>query len=301
MRLSLAFSDGVSLGPGHCHVIVDPIPEAPNEELNANSVVLEWSQERGASAVKFDYPLSRIALLPEPEPRVIVSGRLGFIGLIEERGVSEEVIEGAQDEGFIRDLRVIDRHVYATGMGRQVYRRAGRGHWSRFDRGLVRSSRDYLDLTGFNAIDGLSEEDIYAVGFNGSMCNCLKGEWREIATPTNLILERVRAQRSDLVFAAGQSGILLRGYRDVWEIINQTETSNDFWGLECFRGRTYLATDEGIFRLSDHDELEKLDLGLPGPRTYSQLHASGGALWSFGARHLSWTEDGESWNDAVIH
>ncbi len=300
MSLPLVFSDGVSLGPGHCLVIVDPVMDGLSEEVTANSVVLEWSQERGMTAIKFDYPLSRIAFLPEPESQAIVSGRLGFIGLIQDRRVIEELIEGPQAEGFIRDLRVIDQHVYATGMGRQVYRRASRGKWLPFHRGLIRSPADYLDITGFNAIDGLSEEDIYAVGFGGDIFHCATGEWREIASPTNLILERVCAMKRDLVFAAGQSGVLLRGHHDAWEAIDQAETSSDFWGLECFRGRTYLATNEGIFRLNDRDELETVDLGLPGPRTYSQLHAGKGALWSFGPRHLSWTEDGESWNDAVI-
>lgn len=300
VKLSIVFSDGVSLGPARCRVIVDPMIAGPNEEGAMNSVILEWSKERGTTALEINHPLTRIVLSPEHESQVFVVGRLGFVGLIEGDSVIEETIEGPQSQGFIRDFRVIGQHVYATGMGRQVYRRLGPGNWGRFDYGLVNSSKDYLHVTGFNAIDGVSEEDIYAVGFDGDIWHCVRGEWRQVASPTNLILERVRALKPDLIYAAGQAGALLRGHDDVWEFIDQTETTGDFWGLEWFYGRLYLSTNEGLFRLNDHDELEPVDLGLPGPRTYSQLHANNGALWSFGPRHLSWTADGETWNDVIM-
>jgi len=238
-------------------------------------------------------------LAKEHESQIFVAGRLGFIGIIDKNRVIEETIEGPQSQGFIRDLRVIGHHLYATGMGRQVYRRLGPAEWGSFDHGLVNISTDYLDITGFNAIDGASEEDIYAVGFDGEIWRCVSGEWRQVASPTNLILERVRTLKPDLVYAAGQGGILLRGHDEVWEVIHQTETDEDFWGLEWFRDRLYLSTDSGLFRLNDRDELESVDLGLGGPRTYSQLHANNGALWSFGPKHLSWTEDGGTWNDVV--
>ncbi len=299
-KLSLVFSDGVSVGPAHCRVIVAPVFAGPTEEGPTNSIILEWSKERGMTASEIGHPLTRIALFPGHKSQVLVVGRLGFVGLVEGDSVIEETIEGPQSQGFIRDIRVIGQHVYATGMGCQVYRRSGPGDWGRFDHGLVDSPADYLEVTGFNAIDGLSEEDIYAVGFGGAIWHCVRGEWRQVASPTNLILERVRALKPDLVYAVGQAGSLLRGHDDVWESIDQTETDEDFWGLEWFKGRLYLSTNEGLFRLNDRDDLERVDLGLPGPRTYSQLHANNGALWSFGPKHLSWTEDGEAWNGVVM-
>jgi len=296
----MVFSDGVSGGPAHCRVIVDPIMEGVTEEAAMNSFVLEWSQKRIVSRLNTEYPLARIALSPDHESEVIISGRLGFIGIIRGDKLIEERIEGPDSQGFIRDLRPIGQHLYAVGMGRQVYRRLGPQHWVQFDDGLKNAPEDYLEVTGFNAIDGASEEDIYAVGFNGEIWHCAKGKWREVASPTNLILERVRVVRSDLVYAAGQRGVLLRGHEEVWESIDQSITDKDFWGLEWFRDHLYLSTNEALFRLNDRDELESVDLGLAGPRTYSQLHANKGALWSFGPKHLSWTQDAETWIDALM-
>jgi hypothetical protein len=228
----------------------------------------------------------------------MVSGRLGFVGLIrDDQVVNEERIEGPEDRGFICHVKVIGEHAYAAGMGRQVYRRIGPGKWEQFEKGLDTSWNDPADVTGFNAIDGLSEDDIYAVGFDGDIWQCRKGEWHKVLSPTNLIIERVRAVRPDLVFAAGAWGLLLRGHDDSWDSIAQTATREGFWGLEWFQNRLYLATQHALFRLTDTDNLEPIDDGFPKPRTYSKLHAANGALWSFGESHLSWTTDGERWNE----
>jgi len=300
MTVSAVFSDGVSLGPAQCAVIVDYIIDGGAQEEPINSTLLRWSRERGIEALRAGYPLTRIVLSPEPDAQVVVSGRLGFVGLIHGNSIIEERIEGPKLHGFIRDLRVIDTHIYAVGMGRQVYRRSKPGQWEPFDTGLAHFTDNYLDVIGFNAIDGLSSHDIYVAGFDGEIWHFSGDTWRQAATPTNVILERVRAIKPELVFAAGQKGVLLRGHGDAWEIVEHQETDKDFWGIEYFRDNLYLATSEAIFRLLDNDKLERVNLGLTGERTYSQLHSAEGALWSFGPKHLSWTEDGSIWHDVVM-
>lgn len=252
------------------------------------------------TALMLDYPLTRIVLSPEADSEVMVSGRLGFVGLIRDQQVVAEEIEGPEDRGFICDMRVIGQHAYAAGMGRQVYRRTGAGRWDQFEIGIDTSSENFLDVIGFNAIDGLSEDDAYAVGFKGDIWHRTKEKWHKVVSPTNLILERVRAVKPDIVFAAGRGGLLLRGHSDRWESVDQNVTRQDFWGLEWFQDRLYVSTSQGIFRLTDTDDLELIDDGLPKPRTYSQLHAGNGALWSFGADNLSWTSDGETWNEVLM-
>ena len=246
-----------------------------------------------------DHPLTRIVLSPESNSEVMVCRRLGFVGLIRGNQVFEEDIEGPEDRGFICDVRIIGQHANAAGMDLQVYRRVGPGRWERFEKGIDASWKDILDVTGFNAIDGLSEDDVYAVGFKGDIWHCINGEWLNVASPTNLIIERVRVVKPDLVFAAGRAGLLLRGHGAILESIDQNATKEDFWGLEWFQGQLYLATPQALFRLTDSDDLEPIDDRLPTPRTYSQLHAGNGALWSFGSRHLSWTTDGERWNEVL--
>ncbi|MGH2624519.1 MAG: hypothetical protein ACRDE7_12690, partial [Sphingobacterium sp.] len=202
--------------------------------------------------------------------------------------------------GYIRDLRAIGSTVYAAGMGRQIYRRTSRGNWIPIHEGVINKPKHYLDVTGFESIDGVSEDEIYAVGFNGEIWRYHEEKWQKIDSPTNLTIERVRATSSDVTYACGQKGVLLRGRGDAWDIVRHEETEDDFWGLEWFLGRLYLATHGELFTLNEQDELKRVDLGLPGLRTYSQLHAAEGALWSFGAKHVAWTKDGETWHDVAI-
>jgi len=299
---TVCFVDGVSLGPGRCKVIakflVDERPE--DEDTPANNAVLDWSRDREVTGLSVDFPIVRIALGPTPERDAFVAGRLGTIGWIRNEKLIEEVIHGPESYGFLRDLRTIGKHLYAAGMGRQVYCRVRNGAWVRFDEGLLNNPTDYLDVTGVNAIDGLNEGDIYAVGFNGEIWHRSENQWSPVDSPTNLILERVRAIDTDRIYACGQAGVLLRGHGQTWEIVEQVETEDDFWGLEWFLGKLYLATTNQLYRLKSNDTLEPIEQGLSGARTYSQLHAGHGALWSFGLHHLSWTEDGETWNEAVM-
>jgi hypothetical protein len=293
-------TDGVSLGPGHCQMIMQPALTDRALEDMPPSLLLEWSRDRGLSTREADCPLIRLAVLPVPEQQLFACGRLGYIARIHRGLLAEETIEGPPDQGFLRDLRVIGTHLYAAGMGRQAYRRHDSGRWTRWDAGLLPNSEDVLDIRGINAIDGFTEDDMYAVGFQGEIWRYVRGAWHEVESPTNLILERVRVVRPDRAYSAGQVGTLLRGHGDTWEHVKQTTTEDDFWGMEWFRDRLYLATRNGLYVLVEDDELEPVDTGLPGPRTSAQLHAANGALWSFGPQHLAWTEDGTTWNDVVL-
>jgi hypothetical protein len=301
MPLPLAFSDGVSLGPGRCRVIAElateDLPE-PDRGFQACSVVLEIVDSKIVDVVRLNCTAPRIAVLPGPE--VFVSGHLGFVARLGAGRFDEEKIDGPSAHGYVCDLRAIGSHLYAAGMGRQVYRRSDGGRWAPIHEGVLNVPADILDVTGFESIDGPSEDDLYAVGFHGEIWNYNGRVWREIPGPTNLILERVRSAGPDRVYACGQMGVLLRGHAESWDIVPHDSTEENFWGMEWFRDRLYVATQSQIFVLTDAGNLSPVDLGLPGERSFSQLHAGAGALWSFGDRHLAWTADGIQWTDVTL-
>jgi hypothetical protein len=229
---------------------------------------------------------------------VFATGPQGKVAVLTPSGSNEEVIEsgakGPQGRGPIRDLRGIGSHLYACGMARQVYRRDGSARWSRFDDGIVLPGKG-TTVAGLNSIDGLSEEDIYAVGFGGEIWRHFKRRWRQIESPTNVTLHRVRVIKKDLAYAGGQKGVLLRGSGDQWEQIPQTTTKKDLWGMEWFNGTLYVSSDSAVYSLSDSGELSEVDMG--EITTCGHLHANDGVMWSFGAKHVAWTENGLDWND----
>jgi len=152
-------------------------------------------------------------------------------------------------------------------------------------------------VAGFNSIDGLSEDDFYAVGFGGEIWRCLKGRWRQIESPTNVVLHRVRVVPDDLAYACGQEGVLLRGRGDEWEQIDHGATEDNLWDLEWYGDRLYLAHDDGLFTLKGANSLEAVKFGIRGTITCRHLHANDGVLLSSGPKNVVWTSDGKKWEE----
>lgn len=206
--------------------------------------------------------------------------------------------EGPQFRGPMRDIRWIGSHFFAAGMARQVYRRDTPGSWSRVDAGTV-LPLGTKTVGGFNSIDGLSEDDIFAVGFGGEIWRRQKGKWRKLDSPSNVVLSRVRVVRPDLIYAVGQQGVLLEGRGDAWKIIEQAATSDDFWGLEWFREQLYIASEDCIYLLTAAGDLQEVDTGeSEEDRTHYDLHANDGILLSVGQKTLLWT-DGVTWHEVL--
>src|SRR5262249_18618778 len=155
----------------------------------------------------------------------------------------DESDEGPTYRGDIRDLRVIGDKLYAAGMSRQVYRRESSGRWTHQDSGTVQPLGT-LGPVGFNAIHGRDEADFYAVGFGGEIWRRVDGIWRELDTPTNVILLGVRVTESGKAFACGQKGVILCGDGDAFEPIEQGLTTVTFWDMELFNGSLYLGAEE---------------------------------------------------------
>ncbi len=92
-------------------------------------------------------------------------------------------------------------------------------------------------------------------------------------------------------------GVILCGHDNQWETIEQNVTTDDFWGMEWYNDKLYLACDSGLFTLSE-GVIEPAVMGLENV-TYQHLHANDGFLWSFGPKHVCYSEDGIKWNDVT--
>lgn len=295
---TLSFRSGFSLGIGAGKVIaqVGPLPPPDFPE----SQIMEWSEQKGWSSYKIALTARRMWVLHELQQKLVVMGAGGYVAVISERTIIEEMVDESDDgpryRGNMRDMRLIGDHLYAVGMNRQVYRREQPGRWVHCDQGVVQP-RGNLTVSGFSAIDGLTESDIYATGFNGEIWHFSGRKWREFDSPTNVLLHRIRAIEPDLVFAAGQDGVLLQGAGDSWRFIEHDVTTENLWGMEWFHGHLYVAGDTALFRLED-GLLRVVDTGLGESFTYRHLHANQGAMWSFGPKHIAKT-DGKAWTDVT--
>ena len=298
MQGPLRFGCGIGRGIDRAFVIALEAGRSPT--TTSDRYLLEWTGEAGWSHRELVLTARGMAFADRGRQDLLVMGEAGHVLMISGREIVEErldpSLEGPRGRGNVRGVRLIGDHVYAVGMGRQVYRRDGPGIWSHCDTDVVRPV-GALDITGFSAIDGLVESDLFAVGMGGEIWTRDDRGWRPVDSPTNVILQCVRAVAPGLVYACGQQGVLLRGSPEGWEPVAHSSTRDDLWGMEWFEDRLYVASSKAIFRL-DGDDLHRVDTGLGDSFTYGELHAGEGAMWSFGAMNIART-DGRAWMDST--
>jgi hypothetical protein len=250
--------------------------------------------------IPFDVSINSLAAVDTPTPALFSMGAEGEITINSAAGAVVESVdesdEGPSDLLQLRSIRRIGHSIYVAGLGRHVYRRNGPGVWQAIDEGVFVPRARRVDPVGFEAIDGLQENAIYAVGYLGEIWFYDGQSWIQQDSPTNVVLNCVRCRALDEVYIAGMAGTLLRGSNGVWEVIQQDETEDDFWGMTLFHDRIYVAAYDGIFAV-DGDTLTRVDLGLGPKFTTAYLDAREGVMWSVGQKHLAETDDGVTWRE----
>jgi hypothetical protein len=204
--------------------------------------------------------------------------------------------DSPEKRGPIREVREIGGKAYAVGMDRQVYRRDGRSSWVCVD-GNMRKAPATDVVFGFESIHGFSEQDMYAVGWQGEMWRYDGKAWKEIASPTNLLLTRVFCAPGGTVYACGQRGMLLRGSKSIWEVVEHRSTQEDLWDLQWFEGKLYLSTTSLVYTL-ENDALVPVAMGDEVPEACYHLDAADGIMWSIGRKDII-QFDGKSWTRIV--
>jgi hypothetical protein len=189
----------------------------------------------------------------------------------------------------LRNIGVVDGLAYACGMNRQVYRRSGENSWQAMHAPAPKRNED----TGFEAIDGFSAKEIYAVGWEGEIWDWDGSKWLSRGSPTNLILTGVCCAGDKKVYACGQNGTLLRGRHDAWDVIDLEEFTDDFWDVHWFKRKLYLATMTELFTYTSAG-LEPVDFGDDAPGSCYRLTDAEGVLWSVGSDDV-FSFDGTGW------
>jgi hypothetical protein len=89
------------------------------------------------------------------------------------------------------------------------------------------------------------------------------------------------------------AGVLLRRTKAGWKVIEQTATTDDFWGVTFFKEQLYLSNYEGVFLLEEKD-LSKARV--PSKLSTAYLDSNSDVVWSVGRKHLAYSEDGNHWH-----
>jgi hypothetical protein len=282
------------------HVYVPAVADELVEENEDHALVFRWFGGQWAHR-PLSFAVGSVCQVDNPLPLVINMGIDGQIDLFTNPGgpgqAAESIdttVEGPSDLLHLKCIRPIGARVYVAGLARRVYRREGVGLWTAIDAGVFVPRAQRTRGVGFNAIDGFSEDTIYAVGYGGEVWRYDGQVWHQQDSPTNVALTCVRCIDPKTVYAAGLAGVVLRTVDGSWESLEHDATEDDFWGMTVFQGRVYLAAYAGLFVI-DGNDVVPVDMNLPLTLSTAYLDANDGVMWSVGQKDLAYTEDGATW------
>jgi hypothetical protein len=188
----------------------------------------------------------------------------------------------------LRNLGVIEGFPYACGMNREVFRRDGDNAWTPMH------APGSNETSGFEAIDGFSSTEIYAVGWNGEIWEWDGKAWMPHAGLTNLILTGICCASDQNVYVCGQTGTLIVGRHGVWNQVDLNNFPTDFWDIHWFGDKLYLATIQKLYTYDEIKGLTAVDFGDDAPSSCYRLSSAEGVLWSVGSEDV-FSYDGKQW------
>lgn len=252
--------------------------------------------------LQFDFDIADVAYLHLPKKR--------YKGwwLVGKRGEVVEVVSGKSKinhietagtgpknkYGYLSRIRVVDGELFVCGHRRQVYQRDG-SSWLLISESILDNTKSRPG--GFESIDGFSKKDIYAVGRKGEIWHYDGKEWTESGSPTNQHLADVRCFDGK-VWVCGDGGLVLCGREDEWEVIwDDNEPSENWWSVESFQNRIYLAGNDYLGMLKE-GSIVSVDTVMNKQVSTLQLHQKDGILWSIGENDVL-AFDGKKWKEVV--
>lgn len=270
---SFSFPTGIATEQG-AHVVVQVYLD--NDELMDNGFIAFYDFSADPTLLSLDWhPVSMC--FSEEEQAVFA---LGADGQVVRCGANGESVEPLDElvrprlHGPVRCIRSINGQLYVVGLGRQAYVRSATGEWAVCDDGLLDRSGG---LGGLTAILAAPDGALVAVGYQGEIWE-KQDIWTKIDSPVRSLLTSVWLHNG-VPYAAGLKGNLIKRTDTGWQVVDLGITG-DIWGATSFAGKTYLATDKGVYAASLDEQDTVCELSLPSRSISFSQH--NGRLWSFG-------------------
>jgi len=240
-----------------------------NEKKIPHSGFVVWDAGKWGDAGRMKGYTAGVAVVQKPKIQMCAVEVYGATLLLGSGDRHEEQIhagdEVPKNRGPLRGVRYIGDHVYVVGMGRQAWRREGENVWTLIDQG-ARPAPGSTDVVGFEAVDGFSESEIYAVGWDGEIWTYDGKVWSQIQSPTKLVLTGLCCAGDGKAYATGRKGLLVRGRNGAWEVVDHQSLTEDIWGSAWYEGKLYVSTMNDVYTL-ENGAFKPVDWGADAPKT----------------------------------
>ena len=233
--------------------------------------------------------------------------------------------------GRVFDIREIGKRMYACGMTGQLYRRDAPDDWRLLDPAFLVDEEAYkrvkdakLNKAGddwgkiialspeefrfmdeeqrksFHTINGPSEHEVYASGYDGGLALWDGAHARLLDTIPKRNLFGILVENERTVWVCGSEGTLLRGnHRDGFDDLS-VGGELSFGSMAMFGGQLYLAANggfggaTGLFTVKDGQAVPvKTDL-VPEIEVVTRVDAADGVLWAMNGKEI-YCFDGHGW------
>lgn len=301
-----SISRGTIVGPGKVNFLTFP-RNVGDPRRGIPTQVVGWSGQ-GAQNFMVEWEAKAICYAPHPSPHLVVVGPFGDAKILSPAGISDASLSALPDgplvHGPLTEARFIGEHLYVSGIHRQIYRRESgqkvtEGTWMRCDAGLLVPQPSDAVL-GITSLDGFSEAEIYAVGWQGEIWFGRPNSWSRVEPFTNLKFERVVCAPNGTVYAVGQAGLIASGRGSSWSLVDQSVTTDNFWGCAWFLDRLWFCSHSRLYVLDGGDMIVEVREGIPDGATFGWLAADNQQLWSFGNSTLMYSSNGRQWQQVIL-
>ena len=154
-------------------------------------------------------------------------------------------------------------------------------------------------------INGLCEESIYVVGFNGFIAHFNGLEWRILEPVTRAHLGGIDIFSEDEIYITGSLGmgeepnqqVILRGNaREGFKVWHEWRQDTEFYAIAHFDHHLYISGSDGIYALKD----EKITRQKISDTEVMSLEVKDGVLWALSSNKLFRLKSGGQW-EVFVH
>ncbi|MGH1441255.1 MAG: hypothetical protein ACRBBR_14150 [Cellvibrionaceae bacterium] len=223
--------------------------------------------------------------------------------LIEKDRIPDNEYRGETLISSFRSLNAINNgYIYAVSGFRNVWQRGAKKEWEHLNHSIPQP--DYYGQDerlasehGFNAIDGFTDNDLYACGGYADLWHYDGNEWRQLELPTNAKLKKICCG-GDKVYITTNMNTVLEGRNNQWKVIEQDVAHQRFMEMAWYRDRCYITTPYGLYEVKD-GVFAEAEIAKDSPGTFGRIDARGDTLLCVSPENEISYYDGSDWHKLI--
>ncbi len=200
-----------------------------------NSSLFWWDKGRWAGQ-ELQWDAATVCCSTTPRNEILILGVERQVARIENGSLAEEksIPTHSIAPSEMRRSKTINGRAYVVG-GHEIYRRENINQWKAVHSKLNPSLGDE---PSFEALDGFSDDEIYVVGWSGSIWYFDGSFWQQCESPTRENLTSIECAEDGWVYICGSRGTVLKGRKDTWGFVEPRHHTRLFLGCPVVSGKT---------------------------------------------------------------